>query len=265
MGYPPRRCKQACEPSTDISTTTPNTPTMITTVHMDYDGTLHDWDSVIKRSLDGVLGLTGEDLYNTWTHDIHRAIVHAKHMERHDDMQFHCELLFKRLKRLHDPEVAEVICQKFEEAGRKAKDDPTYFPDTIPALDEIRKIGLKLCLSTGTNAEAKAETLKHATGTDYFDHIFSEPSIGCFKTEPEYYRAALERAGSKPHETVSIGDTPLSDIRPAKLAGIHTIWLNRDGEPRPPTEDQRADHEIENLLQAMQLLRTNLDAGQNQR
>ena len=238
---------------------------MITTVLIDYDGTLHDWDSVIKHSLDGILGLTGEDFYSTWTHDIHRAIIHAEHMERHDDTQFHCKLLFKHLNKPHDPKVTELICQKFQEAGRKAKDDPTYFPDAIPALDEIRKMGLKLCLSTGTNAEAKAETLKRATGTDYFDHVFSEPTIGCFKTEPEYYHTALERAGSKPHETVSIGDTPLSDIRPAKLAGIHTIWLNRDGEPRPPTEDQRADHEAENLLQAAQLLRTNLHAGQNPR
>jgi HAD superfamily hydrolase (TIGR01509 family) len=228
---------------------------MINTVLIDYDGTLHDWDTVLKRSLHGILGLTGQQLYATWTHDIHRAIVHTRHMDRHDDMKFHCRLLFQHLKRPHDEETTELICRKFEEAGQRAKDDPIYFPDAIPALNQLRKMALKLCLSTGTNAEAKAETMKRATGTDHFDHIFSEPSIGCYKTEPRYYLTALQRAGSEPRETVSIGDTPLSDIRPAKLAGIHTIWLNRDDEPRPTTEDQTADHEVEDLLQAVQLIR----------
>jgi putative hydrolase of the HAD superfamily len=228
---------------------------MITTVLIDYDGTLHDWDTVLKRSLHGILGLTGQQLYDTWTHDIHRAIVHARHMDRHDDMKFHCRLLFQHLNRPHDKETTELICRKFEEAGQRAKDDPIYFPDAIPALNQLRKMALKLCLSTGTNAEAKAETLTRTTGTDHFDHLFSEPSIGCYKTEPQYYLTALQRAGSEPQETVSIGDTPLSDIRPAKHVGIHTIWLNRDDEPRPTTKDQTADHEVEDLLQAVQLIR----------
>ena len=228
---------------------------MVTTVFMDYDGTLHDFDSVLHRSLDGVLGFSGEDLLRIWIFDIHRGIVHARHKERHDDMMFHCELLFRHLNRPFDHEAADLICRRFEEAGQKARDDPIYFPDAIPALEEIRMMGLRICLSTGTFAEGKAETLTRTTGKNYFEHIFSEPSIGYFKTEPKYYRIALERAGSRPEETVSVGDTPLSDIRPAKLAGIGTIWLNRRGEPAPASEDQKADHEVKDLLQAVEILR----------
>ena len=227
---------------------------MITTILMDYDGTLHDWDSVLINSLDGAMGLGGEELYDTWTFDIHRGLVHARYMERHDDMMFHCKLLFKHLDRPFDREIADSICGKFEEASEKARNDPIYFPDTIPALDAMKEMGLRVCLSTGTNAESKAETLERVTGTRYFDHIFSEPSIGCFKTEPKYYATALERAGARPEEAMSIGDTPLSDIRPAKLVGITTIWLNRRGEPVPTVEDQRADHEVENLMQAVRII-----------
>ncbi len=227
---------------------------MITTVLMDYDGTLHDWDSVLTRSLEGILGFSGEELLRIWTFEIHRAIVHHQYMERHDDMIFHCELLFQKLGRPHDQEVAELICHRFQEAGEKARNDPMYFPDAIPALEAIREMGLKLCLSTGTFAEVKAETLARTTGTNFFGHIFSEPAIGYFKTEPEYYSIALGRAGSTPGETVSIGDTPLSDIRPAKMVGMKTIWVNRRGEPEPATEDQRADHEVEDLLEAVRLI-----------
>lgn len=227
---------------------------MIDTVLMDYDGTLHDWDSILHRTLDGILGLSGEELFRTWTFEIHRGIVHTQHKERHDDMMFHCRLLFRHLKLPYDSETAELICRRFEEAGERARNDPIYFPDAIPALDAIRELEMKLCLSTGTYAEGKAESLKRTTGTDYFDHIFSEPAIGCFKTEPDYYRIALERAGSKPEETVSMGDTPLSDIRPARMVGIRTIWVNRRGEPRPDKEEQRADHEVSDLMEAANLL-----------
>ncbi len=227
---------------------------MITTVFMDYDGTLHDFDSVLHRSLDGVLDFSGEDLLRTWIFDIHRGIVHARNMERHDDMMFHCELLFRHLNRPFDREAADLICRRFEEAGLRARDDPIYFLDTIPALEEIRRMGLRISLSTGTFAKEKADTLTRKTGKNYFEHIFSEPSIGYFKTEPEYYQIALDMVGSKPGETVSVGDTPLSDIRPAKLVGIRTIWVNRRGEPTPALEDQKADHEVKDLLHATKIL-----------
>jgi HAD superfamily hydrolase (TIGR01549 family) len=175
-------------------------------------------------------------------------------MEKHDDMMFHCKLLFEHLNRPFDRGITDEICGKFDNAIKRARNDPIYFSDAIPALNAMKERGLKLCLSTGTGAESKAETLEKVTGTRYFVHIFSEPSIGCFKTEPKYYAIALKRASAKPEEAVSIGDTPLSDIRPAKLAGITTIWLNRRDEPFPLVEDQKADHVVINLMQAVRVL-----------
>ncbi len=63
---------------------------MITTVLIDYDGTIHDWDTVLIRSHDGILGLSGEEFHKIWTFDIHRGIIHKRFKERHDDTMFHC-------------------------------------------------------------------------------------------------------------------------------------------------------------------------------
>lgn len=227
---------------------------MITTVLLDYDGTIHDWDTVLIRSHDGILGLSGEEFQKVWTFDIHRGIIHKRYKERHDDTMFHCQLLFEHLNRPFDRRIADSIIRKFKEAGEKAREDPIYFPDVEQALGAMKGMGLKLCLSTGTSAEIKAETLKRITGKNYFDHIFSEPAIGYLKTEPEYYEIALQMVGTTPREAVSIGDTPLSDIRPAKMIGITTIWVNRRGEPVPKSEDERADYEVEDLMQAVQIL-----------
>lgn len=227
---------------------------MIKTVFIDYDGTIHDWDTIITRGFDGILNLRGEELYRIWVYEVHRAIIHAHHLDRHDDVKFHCKLLFKHLDVPFDQEKTTLICKKFNEASTQARTNPIYFPDVIPTLQMMKNLGMKPCLSTGTGAEKKAETLEKSTGTFFFDHVFSEKIIGYLKTEPEYYRRALEKSGSEPSETVSIGDTPLSDIRPAKMVGIKTIWLNRRDDPAPNDPGQTADHEVKNLLEAVRLL-----------
>lgn len=227
---------------------------MVSTVLIDYDGTIHDVDAVLTNSLDGILGMSGRELYHAYIYDIHRGIIHTRFLERHDDIMFHCKLLFQHLRRPFDPEAAELICSRFEEAAERAKRDPVYFDDAIPALDRMKEMGLRLCLSTGKGAEEKAETMEKKTGTRFFSHAFSEASIGCLKTEPDYYRIALMRAGSRPEEAASIGDTPLSDIRPAKILGMKTIWVNRRGEPMPGSPDQLADREVHDLLEAAELL-----------
>jgi putative hydrolase of the HAD superfamily len=92
------------------------------------------------------------------------------------------------------------------------------------------------------------------TGNKFFKHTFSEQTLGVLKTEPEYYRKALRLAKASPVETVSVGDTPLSDIRPAKLVGIKTIWVNRNQEPKPLEEDQIADYEAKGLRKAVEII-----------
>ncbi|UCD45622.1 MAG: HAD family hydrolase [Candidatus Bathyarchaeota archaeon] len=227
---------------------------MITTALIDYDGTLHDYDAVLTRNLEGILGLRGEELYHIYVYDVHRTIVHVRHLDRHDDTMFHCKLIFEHLGRPFDPEVAELIVRKFDEAAERAREDPIYFPEAIRVLDDIKDMGIKMCLSTGRDAEEKSESLKRVTGSSHFTHVFSETALAVLKTEPEYYVRALDIAGSEPKETVSIGDTPLSDIRPAKMVGINTIWLNRRGEPVPDADDQTADYEVEDLKQVVQLI-----------
>ncbi len=227
---------------------------MITTVLMDYDSTIHDMDGVMERSLDGVLGYSGEELYHTWVYDIHRALIHTKHLDRHDDMMFHCRLLFDHLELPFDKEAADLICAKFEEARESAKKAPIYYPDAVPALESLREMGLTLCLSTGYGAGQKAKTLELRTGKKFFKHTFSEQTLGVLKTETEYYRKALRLAKAKPAETVSVGDTPLSDIRPAKLVGVKTMWVNRNQEPKPLEEDQIADYETRGLRKAVEII-----------
>jgi FMN phosphatase YigB (HAD superfamily) len=74
------------------------------------------------------------------------------------------------------------------------------------------------------------------------------------KTEPEYYKRILEDLDILPSETVSLGDAHLSDIRPAKIVGINTIWVNRINEVKPNKPDQIADFEVKDLYEAVDII-----------
>ncbi|MFP3950979.1 MAG: HAD family hydrolase [Candidatus Bathyarchaeia archaeon] len=227
---------------------------MIKNVLIDYDGTLHDWDSVLKRSMDGMLGLSGEEFFHIWTYKIHRGLVHESYLERHDDAMFHCKLLFDYLDMPFNEDVAGVICEKMEQARIRAREDPIYFPEALEAVNRLANQGIMICLSTGLDAIEKAKTFEAYAKRDFFSHVFSESLLGYLKTESEYYSRALEISGTEPFETTSIGDTPLSDIRPAKLVGIKTIWLNRRGEALPDDSEQVPHHQVKNLLEALKFL-----------
>jgi len=227
---------------------------MIKTILMDYDSTLHDMDTAMELKLDGIFGLSGKELYKIWVYEIHRRKIHQEYLHRHDDVMFHCKLLFDCLGKPFNDETAKNICNKFEEAKNQAKFEPIYYPETIKTLEKLKERNYSIYLSTGDDAKEKAETLERITGKKYFSYIFSESILGVLKTETKYYERVLEITSSIPSESVSVGDTPLSDIRPAKLAGIHTIWVNRVNEPRPEEPDQVPDFEVDNLIQIVDIM-----------
>ncbi len=224
------------------------------TIFMDYDGTIHDWDGVFKRSLNGVLGLSGEEFFDIWTYRIHRGIIHEEYLDKHDNIEFHCQLLFEYLGESYDEQISRNIIELLQEAQEKAKTMPDFFPDAIQTLRELNENGYTLCLSTGTGVELKAESMKKMFGKNFFSFLFSEPLLGYLKTEPDYYLNALQRVNVKPYEAISVGDTPLSDILPAKMVNMRAIWLNRRGEKWPRDLRVKPDFTVNNLLEIISLL-----------
>ena len=102
--------------------------------------------------------------------------------------------------------------------------------------------------------ELKAEAMRKMFRRNFFSFLFSEPLLGYLKSEPEYYLNALQRVNVKPYEAISVGDTPLSDIRPAKLVNMRAIWLNRRGEKWPRDLRIKPDFTVNNLLEIISLL-----------
>jgi len=225
---------------------------MIRTVMLDFDNTLHDSDSKFTVGLNGLFGMEGGTLYQTFIVKIHRGIIHKRYPERHEDLNFQSTLLIEYLGKSVDDDLVGEFVSRYERAERECWTNPAYFEEALPFLDKVKSGGFKVVLTTGPHAEEKARGIERFTGREYFDYVFGEVDLGYPKTDPNYFRKALEISKSHSGETASIGDTPTHDIAPAKAVGIKTIWLNRKNEKI--LAEIKPDYEASNLLEAYDLL-----------
>jgi len=219
---------------------------------IDFDGTLHDTESVFALKLDGLFDINGRKLFDMYLIDIHRKIIHEHYPQRHDDLKFHWRLLLNKLREPINNDRLNLLVTRFEEANKSILEKPKLFDETPSFLKSLSQKGYRLCLSTGGgNSLKKAETMTRVLGTNYFDEVLGEETLGCLKHNPLYYKEALKKLDWKAKNTVSVGDSISTDIYPAKKTGLRTLWVNRRQE-KPPTSPERVPtYEVTNLISAL--------------
>ena len=222
---------------------------------IDFDGTLHDTEAVFSSKLHGLFGLDGKTLYHIYLFDVHRKMVHEKYPEMHNDISFHCELLCHHLKKPINEEIVGLLEKRFKEAKKSILENPQFFKDTKDFLDRASIRGHRLCLSTGGgNSEIKAQIIKKFLGKNYFEMVLGEETVNALKDDPSYYIKALQRLSWEKEKVVSIGDSILTDVYPAKLVGIKAIWVNRKKEFCPLQISLTPDFTSEDLISVINYL-----------
>lgn len=101
------------------------------------------------------------------------------------------------------------------------------FPDTEPALRNLREDGLRLvCVS---NWDCSLPDVLDSLGlAPLFDAVVSSASSGARKPDPAIFRAGLEAAGVSADEALHVGDSD-DDVRGARAAGIDVLRIDRAG------------------------------------
>lgn len=225
-------------------------------VLIDFDGTLHDTETIFSLILDGLFGLDGKTLYQIYLFDIHRKIIHEHFPEKHNDTRFHCKLLCHHLKKPANEKIIGLLDKRFKEAEKSIFNRPKFFKDAKDFLDLTISDGHRLCLSSGGgNSIAKAETITKFFGRNYFEDVIGEESLNHLKDDPLYYKVALKRLSWESKQVVSIGDSILTDIYPAKLVGINTIWVNRKSKAQNLEIDETPDHTAKDLISTIKYLK----------
>jgi FMN phosphatase YigB (HAD superfamily) len=102
------------------------------------------------------------------------------------------------------------------------------FGDAVPALAELRTMGLKLvCVS---NWDISLPDVLRRCGLDgALDGVVTSAEVGARKPDPAIFLPALRLADCSPDEAVYVGDTPDEDVQGGEAAGIPTLLIDRGG------------------------------------
>ena len=118
-----------------------------------------------------------------------------------------------------------------------ARHDIELFDDAERVLLELKNHYLLGAITNG-NIEIKRLGLDR-----YFAFAINAEQLSRAKPHPEPFLQALTTAACTANECVHIGDDCENDVRGAQRLGIHTIWINREGQQwpggQPPSEQIR--------------------------
>ena len=114
------------------------------------------------------------------------------------------------------------------------------YDDVRPAFDALEDAGYRLGLISNFDTWLQKMLVEMEVG-----HVFDTAVIsgieGIEKPDPAIYQLAVERAGVDPANAVHIGDSPVMDMEPARIAGLTPVLLDRAGRypaaPYPRIED----------------------------
>ncbi len=128
-------------------------------------------------------------------------------------------------------EVARSIVRRWEEAGNFE-----LYEDAVPALEALRRCGLKLGLVSNTSRDLAEFVVHHRLDVDAW---VSSRSLGKVKPSPVVFWAALDLLQVEPREAVMVGDSLRDDVEGARAAGLRALLLDRGGlHPHAPDRIQ---------------------------
>lgn len=129
---------------------------------------------------------------------------------------------FYKQNRKGDLETAKLLGV---ELTKWHKEDEILYGDASKCLEILSsryKIGIIANQSLGTR-----ERLKQYGVLKYIDLVIASAEEGVAKPDNKIFEIALERSNCKPCNAVMIGDRIDNDIIPAKMMGMHTIWIKQ--------------------------------------
>lgn len=102
------------------------------------------------------------------------------------------------------------------------------YPDVLPTLEKLRSDGYTMGLVSNAPSETM-RTIQKLGLQAYLQVIVVSGAVGVAKPDPEIFHIALRRAGSKPEESIHVGDLYEADVVGARNAGLEGILIDRSG------------------------------------
>src|SRR5215217_6223141 len=102
------------------------------------------------------------------------------------------------------------------------------FDDVMPALERLRKAGVRRALISNADADVTA-LCTHLAFAHEMNAIVTSAIVGWEKPDIRTFRAALDPLGVEPADALHIGDQPRSDVAGALATGMRAALIDRYG------------------------------------
>ena len=204
----------------------------------DLDDTLTDWWTAIGRAAAGVAGDEAAEAL--------LGVVRREAWIRRDDGAVHREHWRLRVEPLTfwRPVFPESQERASEMAGRFAeKLRVQLYDDVLPTVSLLSRDADLRVLSNSPVAEEELAALGIAAS---FSAVVSVTDP-IRKPHPEAFRQLLAAIKAVPGDVVYVGDSPISDVEPARAQGMRSVWLDRFHDPWSPPSDVPRLQTVEDL------------------
>jgi FMN phosphatase YigB (HAD superfamily) len=121
--------------------------------------------------------------------------------------------------------VDESARPKIEALELEGVERATPYEDVLPALSELKAMGVKLLMASSLSGAALTRLLEKALLCDYFSAVWSRDTAGGIKTAP--FARALTEASLEPAHTMFLTDTA-EGLKVAQGVGVNSILMMND-------------------------------------
>ena len=203
----------------------------IQAVLFDLGGTLvdvRDFSGWAELARDVSLDLIPEQLSEAF------AEVEAEHDRSSfgaDPAAAHVEFWRRVLARASGGPVTTETAFRFAASSDSRRDPPVaLYSDVRRCLDQLRGDHRRLGVVSNSTSEAAVRRILERVGIlQYFERVISSGTEGVAKPYPEIFRRALAQLHVAPAEVLYVGDLARTDALAARDAGLHSVWLHREG------------------------------------
>jgi FMN phosphatase YigB (HAD superfamily) len=99
-------------------------------------------------------------------------------------------------------------------------------PHARDILEYANGMGFLNALVTNAVRDVVLMRAKHIEIKDMFEAVIASSDVKALKAEGKHFEHGLQQLDGDPHNSYSIGDNPIQDIRPAKKLGLKTIFCD---------------------------------------
>lgn len=224
---------------------------MITTVLLDVDNTLLDFNLCAKESMHLASDKFGialpENIFEIF-HEINTGLWHdieKGKLTREGLYKIRWNTIFKRIGVDFDGEI-------FEAQFVKNLHSAAIPVDGAIGLLEYLYPKYTLCVASNAAYEQQISRLTRADMLKYMKHLFISEQIGAPKPSPAFFDKCIETLGVGTDELIMIGDSISADIIGAHDYGIKTCFYNHAKAELPG--DLCADYTVNSLDEIKNIL-----------